>query len=144
MTDWPLLLAANAGAQIFFAVLLGWAMLLPTRPGSSGQTIDHRQLWAAHLDWIMLGLSQTAAALIITEANLTHSALAAVLLIAGGWLNPLPYLFRAFGIDAFRYAGSMVQRASAALGGVSSVALTIGWLLLLVEAAPRISKAVAG
>lgn len=31
MNDWPLLLAANAGAQILFAILLGWLMLLPAR-----------------------------------------------------------------------------------------------------------------
>lgn len=144
MTDWPLLLAANAGAQILFAVLLGWAMLLPTRSTSNGQAVDHRQLRAAYLDWIMLGLSQTAAALIIAEAQLRQVAAPAILLIAGGWLNPLPYVLRAFGIDAFRFAGSPKQRASAALDGLSSVALTIGWVLLLIEAAPRLSNAVTG
>jgi hypothetical protein len=48
-----------------------------------------------------------------------------VLMVFGGWINPLAYVFRAFGVNAFQFSGGLLQRFAAALGGVSSAAIVV-------------------
>jgi hypothetical protein len=53
------------------------------------------------------------------------------MLVFGGWVNPLPYLVRGFGIDAFVFAGPPVQRAAASVAAVSVAAIIAAWVLIL-------------
>jgi hypothetical protein len=122
-------LLCNAAAQIFVACLLGWAMLIPMQPWGAAlrKKGASRALLAAHLDWILLALTQCAAAMMHQVFGLRHLTLLTAVLIVGGWLNPVPYLLRAFGVDAFVFAGRWPQRLAAGIAGVSALALTLAW-----------------
>jgi hypothetical protein len=50
--------------------------------------------------------------------------------VIGGWLNPLTYVFRGYGVNAFVLAGAPGQRSASLLGLASSLALATGWGLL--------------
>jgi hypothetical protein len=135
-TDAIRLLVFSGGLSILFASLLGAAMLIPLQPWGQhfAKGMNFRQLMAAHLDWIMLGLMQGLAAMLIFTFALAPSALVVWAMVIGGWMNPLPYLFRAFGINAFALSGPPLQRIAAALGGISSTLILIAWTLLLLSA----------
>lgn len=129
------LLAWNAGAQITFACLLGWAMLIPRQPWARGlRRLRARDLTAAHLDWLMLAFMQFGASYMMTRQAMPHARVIAYLLIAGGWINPVPYVLRGLGIDAFALAGDWRQRTSAAISAVSSLAITGAWIAILAAA----------
>jgi hypothetical protein len=110
-------------------------MLIPLQPWGRGafKGINFKQLLAAHLDWVMLGLMQGLAGGLVAVFGLSPSVYAVWAMVLGGWLNPLPYLFRAFGINAFALTGSLTQRLAASLGGISA-ALIIAWFALLAAA----------
>jgi hypothetical protein len=61
-----LVLLKNAAAQILVASLLGWWMLVPLQPWGKrfAGLISGKGLLAAHLDWILLALTQGLAAAI--------------------------------------------------------------------------------
>jgi hypothetical protein len=127
-------LLTNAVAQVLVACLLGWYMLVPLQPwGTRFKTLPMKALLAAHLDFILLALTQLLAAAVEREAGLPSPRLVTGLLILGGWLNPLPYLFRGAGVDAFVLAGPTRQRLAAGLAGFSSVCLTVAWALVLIH-----------
>lgn len=130
------LLLFSGGLSILFASLLGFAMLIPLQPWGRKvfQGINFKQAGAAHLDWIMLGLMQALAAGLIVVFDLSPSSFAVWAMVFGGWLNPLPYVFRAFGINAFALAGPPLQRFAAALGAFSSTLIVVAWVLLLASA----------
>lgn len=130
------LLVFSGALSIFFSSLMGVAMLIPLQPWGRGifKGINFKQAGAAHLDWIMLGLMQGLAGGLIAAFALSPSIFAVWAMVLGGWLNPLPYLFRAFGINAFALTGSPLQRFAAALGGVSSTLIIVAWALLLTAA----------
>ena len=123
------ILLCNAAAQVFVACLLGWCMLIPMQPWGAAlrKKGASRALLAAHLDWILLALTQGLVAGIHQVFGLHHEALITTALIVGGWLNPVPYLLRAFGVDAFVFAGRWTQRLAAGLAGASALALTLAW-----------------
>lgn len=123
------MLLFSGSLSVFFAILLGFAMLIPLQPWGRKWTkgINMKQFGAAHLDWIMLGLMQAAGALLIMVFTLKPASWLVWALVAGGWLNPLPYVFRAIGINAFAFAGGMLQRATAALGGISATLILVAW-----------------
>jgi hypothetical protein len=126
-------LTTNAAAQLFASSLLGFYMLLPRQPWLKGvvkKPRDPKSLLSVHLDLIMLAFMQFGAAFIMAKF-VPPSATVAVLLAFGGWMNPLPYLFRGFGIDAFALGGPPRQIAAAALAGVSSTGITVAWGILL-------------
>jgi hypothetical protein len=127
------LLIFSGGLSILFASLLGAVMLIPLQPWGKGVfgAINFKQLLAAHLDWVMLGLMQGLAGALIMVFALAPSSLIVWFMVMGGWLNPLPYLFRAFGINAFALTGSLTQRAAASLGGLSATMIIIAWAVLL-------------
>jgi hypothetical protein len=131
------LLAWNGGAQLAFSSLLGWAMLIPRQPwGRRWQRLHSRDITAAHLDWMMLAFMQFGASYSMTRQPLAHVQWIAIALVIGGWLNPVPYALRAFGINAFAFSGDWKQRLSAAISGVSSLLITAGWVTIVVEAWP--------
>ena len=125
------------GAAIAWSSVLGFMMLLPMQPWAPKvpRTINFKQVGAAHLDWIVLGLMLGLAAAVIQVYSITPSIFVVVSLSVGAWMNPLPYVFRAFGINAFVLGGSAVQRAAASLGLLSSLGILYGWFMLLYIAA---------
>jgi hypothetical protein len=127
------LLAFNAGLQILVSSLLGVGMLVPMQPWGRAlrARVQAKALLAAHLDWLMLAFMQFGASFIFTRWPATASGEAAWMLVFGGWVNPLPYLLRGFGIDAFVLAGPPVQRTAAAVAGVSVAAIIAAWVLIL-------------
>lgn len=135
------ILSANASAQVLVSSLLGAAMLIPMQPWATGlkAKVNMRALLSTHLDWLMLAFMQWGAVLTMMHWPATRSLAIAILLVAGGWANALPYLFRGFGINAFALTGSRVQRAAATLGALSSAAIIVAWTLVcwrIIEGAP--------
>ncbi|MDP2130024.1 MAG: hypothetical protein U0989_10760 [Azonexus sp.] len=128
------LLIFSGGLAIFVSSLLGVAMLVPMQ--SWGQdlikSINYKQIGAAHIDWIMLGLMQGLAGGAIIGFGVAPAQTAVWALIVGGWLNPTPYMFRAFGINAFAFEGGFIQRAAAAVGAASVAAIIYGWASILI------------
>lgn len=123
-------LVANAFSQFTVAALVGFAMLLPRQPWFRFKLpLRQKELLAAHLDWIMLGLVQIAGA-VAMQSHTTPSWPVTWLLVFGGWVNALPYLLRGMGIDAFVLAGSPAQRIGAAISGISSMALLVAFALM--------------
>jgi hypothetical protein len=124
----------SGGAAILGSSLLGVGMLLPMQPWGAGLgkgKVSMKQLGAAHLDWLMLGLMQGLAAGLVVAFGVEAPGSAVWALVVGGWMNPLPYVFRAFGVNAFSLSGPPTQRVAASLGLLSSVALIYGWSRLL-------------
>jgi hypothetical protein len=127
------LLAFNASLQILVSCLLGWLMLVPMQPWGRAlrPRTNAKALLAAHLDWLMLAFMQFGASFIFSRWPAAAGTTAAWMLVFGGWVNPVPYLLRGFGIDAFVFAGPPVQRASAFVSGVSAVSITAAWVMIL-------------
>ncbi len=126
-------LVFSGALSIFASSLIGFAMLVPMQPWGRrwAKGLNFRQIGAAHLDWIMLGLMQGLAAGLILLFGLTPPAWSIWAMIIGGWLNPLAYVFRAFGVDAFSFSGKRLQRAAAALGGITSTLIAAAWIVYL-------------
>jgi hypothetical protein len=129
------LLIFSGGLAIFASSLLGAVMLIPMQ--SWGQNlikgVNYKQIGAAHIDWIMLGLMQGLAAAAISIFGVSPTPAAVWALVIGGWANPLPYVFRAFGVNAFAFEGGVVQRTASALGATSSAAIIYGWFSILTD-----------
>ena len=129
-------LTLNAAAQVLVSSLLGWLMLLPMQPwGGALRKLDLKALRSTHLDWLMLAFMQWGAAFVMSRFPHAATPLAAWLLVFGGWTNALPYLLRGFNINAFVFAGPPKQILSATLSGLSSLAITAAWAMLLLRAA---------
>jgi len=126
------LLSANAGVQVLASSLLGIGMLIPMQPRAARlrPKLQMRALLSAHLDWLMLAFMQWGAVITMTQWPATRSQIVAVLLVCGGWANALPYLFRAFRVDAFVFGGGWLQRTAALLGAVSSAAIVVAWAMI--------------
>ncbi len=133
MTDAPKLLLFSGAASMLFSTFLGFMMLAPMQPWGRQllKGMNFKQVGAAHLDWLMLGLMQGLAGGLVIVFAVTPQPSAVWAMMAGGWLNPLAYVFRAFGINAFSFAGSMTQRLAAVLGLGSSVAIAYAWISIL-------------
>lgn len=132
----PRLLALNAALQIAFSSALGFAMLIPLQPWGqrAGKLLRSRLMTAAHLDWFMLAFMQVTAAFLLDRwpVDAPVAAAVAALLVAGGWLNPVPYVLKAAGIDAFVWAGPPRQKIAASVAGLSSLAILVAWIVLIV------------
>jgi hypothetical protein len=134
MPDPSRLLLHSAVLQFLFSVLLGWLMLVPRQPWGKGlQWLKSKDFTAAHLDWFMLAFMQLGAGGLLRWHPAPHAEIVAYTLIAGGWLNPVPYVLRALGVNAFSLGGGVRQFTSALLAGMSSLAITLGWFVLVVE-----------
>jgi hypothetical protein len=126
-------LVLSGSISIFFSSWIGVTMLFPHMPKAEGAKtpgINFKQIGAAHIDWIMLGLMQGIAGLLLFLFNAPVAPYVVWILAFGAWFNPLPYVFRAFGINAFVFAGGPVQRIAAGMGASSSAAIIIGWSLI--------------
>jgi hypothetical protein len=125
-------LVTSGCLAIFLSCFLGVAMLIPHQTGSSNDktAINFKHVGAAHIDWIMLGLMTSAAGGLIVLFDLRPPASIIGLMIFGAWINPLSYVFKAFGINAFQFGGSTTQRLASLLGGVSSLSIIAAWLLV--------------
>jgi hypothetical protein len=130
-------LVTSGCLAIFLSSLFGILLLTPS-VRTAENTMRLKQLGKAHVDWILLGLMSVAAGTLgwLYELNL-HPAFIA-LIIFGAWTNPFPYVFRAYGIDAFQFSGSLSQRSSAAFAALSVAAVLIGWSGILVQVARTI------
>lgn len=130
------LLVFSGSLAVLFSSLLGVLMLIPLQAHQSKKqsNFNFKHMGAAHLDWIMLGFCQGLAAVLIWAFGLSVELWVVILMVFGGWANPLPYVFRAFGINAFQFSGSLLQRCAAMLGGLSSLAIVVSWAVLLVLA----------
>ena len=127
-------LLVSAGLEILVSSLLGYVMLIPMQPWGKvlrDRLPAPRAVMSIHLDMVMLALMQAAAALGIYVIPSQHDRLAAVLLVASGWLNVTPYVWRAFGVNAFALTGGAVQRLAASISLASTLALTTAWVLLV-------------
>ncbi len=132
------LVLSGSGAMLVSS-LLGGAMLVPMqrRGDRSG---GRSPLLSAHLDWLMLGLMEGLAAALCVLFALQPHPWVIVAMVFGAWANPLPYVFRAFGVDAFRFAGGPLQRLGASLGALSSLAIissSASLLVLAIQSAMR-------
>ena len=127
------LLAYNAGLQIFVSSLLGSLMLIPMQPWGKRLRphIDFKALLSTHLDWLMLAFMQGVATFIFVHWPETKSRGVAIALVFGGWTNPVSYLLRGFGVNAFAFAGPPVQRVSAAIVGLSAACIITAWATIL-------------
>jgi hypothetical protein len=128
-------LLVSAALEILASSLLGYVMLVPMQPWAKGfreKWPSARGLMSVHLDMIMLALMQIAAAFGMTALPGAHDRLIAVLLVSSGWLNVTPYAWRLVGVNAFALAGRSLQQLAALTSFVGTVALTGGWIGLLV------------
>jgi hypothetical protein len=127
-------LLVSAGLEMLLSSLLGYVMLVPMQPWGNrlrDRWPSARAIMSVHLDMVMLALMQAVAAAGIYVLPGRHEQLAAVLLVASGWLNVTPYAWRLVGVNAFAFAGGAVQRVAASSSFVGTVALTTGWVLLV-------------
>jgi len=133
MTDAAKLLFFSGAASMLFSTFLGFVMLVPMQPWGRHllNGMNFKQFGAAHLDWLMLGLMQGLAGGLVTVFAVAPEPLAVWAMMLGGWLNPLAYVFRAFGVNAFAFEGRATQRFAAALGLGSSLAIAFAWVSIL-------------
>lgn len=131
----PWVLCSNASLQLAWSSLLGFVMLVPMQPWGRRVRLpfDRKALLAAHLDWIMLAFMQFSAAFVLDHWRISASQTIAWLLIFGGWVNPLPYLLRGAGINAFVLAGGRKQILAASLAGLSALAILAAWFALAAQ-----------
>ena len=131
------LLVFSGGSAILFSSVLGFAMLIPMQPWGRALAgkANPKQIGAAHLDWIVLGLMVGLAAQVLVLFDVRVTWFAVIALAVGAWLNPLPYVFRAFGVNAFALSGPPHQVAAASLGFISSLGIIYGWTAVLLAAA---------
>lgn len=123
-------LVVSGAVEILVSCLLGLVMLIMMQPWGAGlarRGPKLRDLGSVHLDLLMLAFLQFAAAFLLHGFGLSiHPALLGMLM-AGCWLNPMPYLARGYGINAFVLGGPPRQVALALVGLASVVALTVSW-----------------
>jgi hypothetical protein len=130
-TQW---LLVSAALEIIAACLLGFVMLVPMQPWASSLRArwpSTKALMSVHLDMVMLALMQIAAGLGMRAIPGPHDRVAALLLVASGWSNVAPYAWRLVGVNAFALGGGALQRFAALTSGAGTIALTAGWVALL-------------
>ena len=126
-------LALSGSISIFFSAWIGVLMLFPRKPKADPNdkpNVNFKQIGAAHIDWILLGLMQGLAGVLIFLFGITPAYYVLWIMAFGAWFNPLPYVFRAFGVNAFVFAGGPVQRIAAGMGGLSSTAILVSWSMI--------------
>jgi hypothetical protein len=130
-------LLVNAGLQVFVSSILGFVMLLPMQPWAPSvvrRLPPAKALLPVHLDLYMLAFMQALAALAIIHVGVPdHADIATVLLVFGGWVNPLPYLLRLFKVNAFVLGpgGGAKQWIAAGVSGLSAAGIVTAWGILL-------------
>jgi hypothetical protein len=119
-------LLISASAELLVSCALGLYMLVLMQRWGKGlqpARLNPKLLLAVHIDWLMLALLQTGIAAIFALSAHELPWHIVALFIFGGWMNALPYLFKAFGVDAMRLEGAPLQIFAALLGALSVAAL---------------------
>ncbi len=135
--DFARVLLVNAALQVFASSVLGFVMLLPMQPwvpASVKRLPPARALLPVHLDLYMLAFMQALAALAMIHLGLPRlPGVVVALLVFGGWMNPLPYLFRLFKVNAFVLGpgGGLRQWVAASLAGLSASGIVAAWAIAL-------------
>lgn len=134
MTPAARLLVTSGFLQVAVSALLGLWMLARMQPWmrAGRPRAGLKDIGAAHVDLILLGLLEIAAAWALEAFAIDEAGWIAGVLVIGGWLNPVPYVARGFGVNAFVLSGGVVQRGFALLGLASSLCLLVGVAALLV------------
>lgn len=131
------LLVFNATLQVFVSVILGFLLLIPMQPWGKEflkRVKNQRDLVSTHLDWFMLAFLQYGIAFALTVMPTENAWPPAILLAFGGWVNPLPYLFRGvWGINAFSLSGTKKQILAASLGLISVLSIFTALTMLLAD-----------
>jgi len=140
MTEFSIQLLVFSGSlAILISSCLGVFMMIPhltnERSKKIAKQINFKHLLAAHLDWIMLGLMQGLAAGLIAAFSLEVGLWVIILMIYGAWMNPVPYFLRAFGINAFVFAGAPIAKFFNILATISVICIITSWSVLLYAAA---------
>lgn len=131
-------LMLNASIQIFVSTIFGFIMLIPMQPWAKYLPFSfpsRHSLLAVHLDWYMLAFMELGCGLIFYIHPKLISKDISRLLMFGGWINPLAYLLRDYGINAFvlDFTGSYVRILSAIIAGISACSILYGWGLLILR-----------
>ena len=127
-------LACSGVLELLASCVLGVGILALMQPWGSDwarRGPKLHDLGRMHLDLLMLALVQVMTALLVRGFELLLDSTLAALLIAGSWLNPVPYLVRGLGLNAFVWAGRPAQKFWAGLGLASVVALMVALAGLL-------------
>jgi len=128
------ILIFNASIQIFVSTALGFIMLIPLQPWGGFSKLylpSMHALLAVHLDWYMLAFLEFACAFMFNMYPSISSWNVALLLMFGGWVNPMAYLLRGYGINAFVFGGGPIQLIASSVSGISVVSILVGWSVLL-------------
>lgn len=123
------LLVISGCLAIFFSSIMGALMAIPMQNPKliASKTINFKQIGAAHIDWIMLGLMSAATGVLVSLFELTLWEPVVWAMVFGAWANPLPYLWRGFGVNAFVFEGGIVQRTATSFGIISATAILFAW-----------------
>jgi len=123
------LLVISGCLAIFSSSIMGALMAVPMQNPKllASKTLNFKQIGAAHIDWIMLGLMSAATGVLVTLFELTLWEPVVWAMVFGAWANPLPYLWRGFGVNAFVFAGGLLQRVTTAMGIISAAAIIYAW-----------------
>ena len=128
-------LAVSAALEVLVSCLLGLVMLIMMQPWGAAlvrRGPSLRDLGSVHIDLLMLAFLQFAAAFLLHGFGLSIHPVMVGLLVAGAWVNPMPYLARGYGINAFVLGGPPRQVVLALVGLASVLALIVSWGTLVV------------
>lgn len=120
--------------QILWTTLLGWALLFPRQPWAKkygwAQALRSKDVTAAHVDWVILGLVNVGAALVIPRIahRLDDPHAIARCLVYSSWVAPLTYFFRGFGINGFRITGLNKESVVGLTGFTATSSFTYAWI----------------
>lgn len=125
----------SGGLELLASCWLGVLLLVPRQPWAPAwsKRLPAKPLLSVHLDAILLGLMQFAAAFGIAHFDGPRASWVAALLVFGGWSNLTPYLARAWGVDAFVLAPPAKRFALAGFSAASVLALIVAWSALLLH-----------
>lgn len=130
------LLIGSFCLQILWTTLLGWLMLFPHQAWGKdtalGKRLRSRDVTSAHVDWVLLGLVQLGAAVVLERVRLPNAHAVAWSLIFNGYVAPFAYFLKAFGINAFRATGKPNLESLVGLISFAGVsAFTWAWAMLV-------------
>ena len=124
----------NASIQILVSTILGFIMLIPMQPWgefTKPYLPSMHAFLAVHLDWYMLAFLEFCMAFIYNTYPCLECKTSTLLLIFGGWINPMAYLLRSYGINAFVLGGDWLKLISASISLISAICILICWSLLI-------------
>lgn len=130
------LLLSSFLLQILFTTILGWLMLLPHQPWAKDNALAKKlrstHVTSAHVDWVILALLQLGAAVVLERVRVPNAAVVARCLVYSGWAAPLTYVFKAWGVNGFRFDGRLtIDSLVGLVGFTATTAHTYAWVVLV-------------